>query len=126
LPEHHAIEQFFKKMPAAMPLYEAAAGKIFSLGEVSATIGKSQISFRSGRNFAWIWLPIRVIKGRPAVYIVLSFGLDHPIDHPRIVSAVKPYPNRWTHHVIIEKITDLDQEILDWLQQAYAFARNKQ
>ncbi len=51
-----------------------------------------------------------------------TFGLGHRIQSPRIVESVEPYPNRWTHHVIIQSHSDIDEEIMDWLNQAYLFA----
>lgn len=116
------IEALFSTSPSALPLYQAATEKILALPDVAVKIGKSQVSFRSRRSFAWIWLPIRKVKGRPETYIVLSFGLDHQIVSPRIVSAVEPYPNRWTHHVIITASSDLDDEVMSWLTQAHKFA----
>jgi len=56
--------------------------------------------------------------------VVLSFGLDHQIISPRIIEAVETYPNRWTHHLIIEKTSDIDEEVMCWLQQAYMFAQS--
>ena len=39
--------------------------------------------------------------------------------------AVEPYPNRWTHHVVVSRLEELDEELMDWLREAYDFAQNK-
>ena len=81
-------------------------------------IQKTQIAWVAGHPFAFVWLPIRQVKGRPAVYIVVSFCLRRLIDSPRIVEAVEPRPNRWTHHVIVQSPQEIDGELLDWIQEA--------
>jgi hypothetical protein len=121
---NNAVVQFFSKMPAALTLYEAAEKKILAMPNVQLEVKRSQISFRSRRVFAWIWLPIRRIKNRPEIYIIMTFGLDHQIISPRIIEAIEPYPNRWTHHLIIEKTSDIDEEVMCWLQQTYMFAQS--
>ncbi len=48
-----------------------------------------------------------------------------PVETPWIFQAVEPYPNRWTHHVIIQSAEEIDEELMGWVQAAYAFAQNK-
>ena len=116
------IVDFFRNAPGALPLFEEAAKMIASLGESRVEAAKTQISFGNRYRFAWIWLPIRKMKGRPELYIVLSFGLDHAVRSPRIAEVVQPRTGRFTHHMIIEKTSDLDEELRSWLVMAYAFS----
>ena len=44
---------------------------------------------------------------------------------PRIWQAVEPYPNRWTHHVLVSDESQLDGELLGWVKEAAAFAAVK-
>lgn len=39
--------------------------------------------------------------------------------------SVEAYPNRWTHHVLVEQESDIDQELLSWIAEADTFALNK-
>lgn len=72
------------------------------------------------------WLPIRDgIKGRPEEYLVVSFGLDHEIRHSRLIETVEPYPGRWTHHTIVSKETELDEELMGWISEAHEWMVNK-
>ncbi|NTW70955.1 MAG: A/G-specific adenine glycosylase [Eubacteriaceae bacterium] len=116
---------FFSKKPLIFPVYEAIREKISQLPGVNSKVQKTQITFTAENAFAWVWLPIRKLRDRPENYLILTFGLDHQVVHPRIVQAVEPYPNRWTHHVIIENVTEIDEEIMSWIIQAYHFARGK-
>lgn len=114
---------FFEKMPGALPLYEAFAGKLHArFSGVTVRVQKTQITFSNKYNFACVSLPVRKIKGRPDVYIIVSFGLDHQVKDPRIAQAVQPYPNRWTHHVVVGSESQIDDRLMDWIGQAYVFS----
>ncbi len=118
---------FFEKMPGALPLYEAFASRVLSeAGCSSVRVQKTQISFANSHNFAFVsLLPVRRAKDRPAVYITVTFGLDHQVDSPRIDAASQPYPNRWTHHVLISGPEQIDDELMGWVKEAAAFSSQK-
>jgi len=59
------------------------------------------------------------------VFILLSFGLDRGLNSPRIAVRLEPYPRRRTHHMVIARPEELDEEVLGWLQEAHAFAQIK-
>jgi hypothetical protein len=117
---------FFDKVPQALPLYEVLAEKVLAeYPDVQIKIQKSQISFSNKHQFAFVWLPIRRMKNRPDVYIIVSFGLSHRLDSPRIVEATEPYPNRWINHLIIQDSSEVDTELMNWIKEAYNFAVKK-
>lgn len=120
-PTINEIEAFFAADPAVMTLYQALEPLIYALGDVRRKVHKTQISFSSGKGFACVWLPIHKVKGRPEHYLVLSFTQPQQIVSPRIVEAVEPYPGRWMHHLLLSTPEDLDEELLDWLREAYNF-----
>ena len=115
---------FFDAMPGALPLYEALRNRLLAqCPDTALKVQKSQITFRARYGFAFVSL--RRMKGCPEVFLILSFGLSHRLDSPRIAVAVEPYPNRWTHHVILSEVGHLDSELMDWLQEAHDFALTK-
>ena len=115
---------FFEKMPQALPIYEAFTKRLLKeLGPVQVKVQKSQIAFSNRYQFAFIWHPSRRFRGRKGVYMVVTFGVSHRIEDSRIEAATEPYPNRWTHHVPVATPAELDGELLDWLEQAYAFGQ---
>lgn len=68
---------FFAKMPQALPLYKMFAEKVLAVyPDVRIKIHKSQISFSNKYQFAFVWLPIRRMKNRPDIYIIVSFIRD--------------------------------------------------
>ena len=112
---------FFDTHPQAFPLYKALAEKMaVAFPQAAVKVSKTQITFTQRHGFAFVSL--RRVKGCPPVFIIVSFGLSHRVEHPRIFVAVEPYPNRWTHHVIISRVEEIDDTLMDWLTQAHDFA----
>lgn len=56
---------------------------------------------------------------------MVTFGLEHRVDSSRIAMAIEPYPNRWIHHLLLSEPSQIDTELLDWLQKAYWFSEQK-
>ena len=53
---------------------------------------------------------------------MVTFGLEHRVDSSRIAVAIEPYPNRWTHHVIVQSADEIDDKLMGWIREAYEFA----
>lgn len=118
---------FFDGHLDALPLYEALVARIEAeIGEVRIKVQKSQISFYQKHLFACVsFLRVRRKKDCPESYIVVTFGLSHRVMSPRIDVATEPYPNRWTHHLLISQPEEIDEELMAWLKEAAEFARQK-
>lgn len=109
---------FFSKAPRALMLYERLEGEILSRFPcTTVTVQKSQIAFDNGRRFAFASL-----RGKR---LVVTFGLGHRVDSPRIAQATEPYPGRWTHHVVVADDAELNDELFQWIALAYDFAARK-
>jgi hypothetical protein len=118
------VENFFNNQAKQISLFLKVEQMIRSIGEVTVEVKKSQISFGTKVKFAWVWLP-RKWDSRPKNSIVLTFGVARHIENKQIVQAVEPYPGRWTHHIIIQDKTDLNNNVYKWLHEAYAFSLNR-
>ena len=55
----------------------------------------------------------------------MTFGLFRWVEDPRIAVAVEPYPNRWTHHVVLSDPAQVDSQLMAWLEEAYNCAMSK-
>ncbi|MDL2234354.1 DUF5655 domain-containing protein [Ruminococcaceae bacterium OttesenSCG-928-L11] len=120
------ILRYFEANQEAYPLYKALEQAILTqLSPVERKVSKTQISFSCGKIFAMASLPVRRAKGWPKICILASFGLEHRVDHPRIAVAVEPYPNRWTHHVVIAQPEDVDDALMAWIREAHSFSMTK-
>ena len=108
-------------------MYEILEDRILAdIRDVNIKVQKSQITFANRHNFAFVsFLPIRKAKERPKVYITVTFGLSYKKESPRIDVATEPYPNRWTHHVLVSSIDEIDDELLSWIKEASDFSAIK-
>ena len=117
---------FFDSKPDALPLYEAFREAV--LGKVSDArieVKKTQISFFDRRMFAAVsFAPVRKAKDRPKPFLTITYGLSYRKESDRIDVAVEAYPNRWTHHVMIGSVEEVDEELLSWIVEAAEFAKN--
>ena len=68
---------------------------------------------------------MRKKKDCPEAYIVVTFGLGHKVESPRIDVATEPYPGRWTHHVLIGGPEEVDDELMAWVREAAEFSAAK-
>ena len=111
----------------ALPLYEKLEEEILrQIDDVRIKTQKSQISFYRKHLFACVsFARVRKKKDCPAQYIVVTFGLDHKVESPRIDIATEPYPNRWTHHLLLSRPEEIDEVLIGWFREAAAFAAAK-
>ena len=118
---------FFEGHQEALPLYEKFEERVLSeISGVRIRVQKTQISFSNRYMFACVsFAKLRKAKERPAVYIVVTFGLDHREDSPRIDVATGAYPGRWTHHVMISELSEIDEELMGWVREAGVFSSRK-
>ena len=118
---------FFNDHVDALPLYERLEGLILEqIPDVKIKVSKTQISFSNKRGFAFVsFNPCRKAKERPNVWITVTFGLSYRKDSPRIDVATEPYPNRWTHHIMVGSEEEIDDELMSWLREAAEFSASK-
>ena len=127
-PDHYASDVlfFFDGKPLELALYEALFRHLeMEFSEASVRVQKSQISFYGRHLFAAASLPVRRKKSWPEHCIVLTIGLSHRLDSPRVAVATEPYPGRWTHHILLSDETQVDGELLGWLRESWEFAESK-
>lgn len=118
---------FFDKHMDALPLYEVFEQRVMNeIESVRIKVQKSQISFYNRHLFTCVsFARIRKKKDCPSPYIVVTIGLDRKLQSQRIEIATEPYPNRWTHHLLLSNIQEVDDELLSWIKEAAAFSDSK-
>ena len=117
---------FFDGHPEELALYQALFLRMEErFPQARVKVQKSQISFYGRHLFAAASLPVRRKKGWPENCLMVTFGLMRKVDSPCIAVAVEPYPNRWTHHVLVTREEELDEELLGWLEEAWRFSQEK-
>ncbi len=121
------ILSFFGQHMDALPLYEKLEGLILArVPDVRIKVARTQITFANKRGFAFVsFNPCRKAAQRPDVWMTVTFGLGYRKESPRIDAATEPYPGRWTHHVMVGNLDEIDGELLDWIAEAAAFSAGK-
>ncbi|WP_307433237.1 DUF5655 domain-containing protein [Pseudarthrobacter defluvii] len=112
-----AVDRYFDGALAARGLYEAAERMAAGLGPHEIRVGRSQISFRRRRGFAYLWRPGLYVKS--SIPLVLSLALPRNLDSPRFKQIVHPSPGTWMHHLELTDGNQLDAEVQDWMREAY-------
>ena len=118
---------FFGEHMDALPIYERLEDAILTrIPDVKIKVAKTQITFANKRGFAFVsFNPCRRAKDRPAVRMTVTFGLGCRKESPRIDVATEPFPGRWTHHVMVGSVDEIDEELLGWIQEAADIATAK-
>ena len=121
------ILYFFSEHMDALPLYQRLEALILEqIPDVRIKVSKTQIGFFNKRGFAFVsFNPCRRAKDRPETWVTVTFGLAFRVDDPRIDVATEPYPNRWTHHVTVSRVEDMDGQLLGWIREAAVFSASK-
>ncbi|MBN1661408.1 MAG: hypothetical protein JXA93_23655 [Anaerolineae bacterium] len=81
-------------------------------------VSKSQIAFRRRRSFAWVWRPGQYLKGEVAP-LVLTLSLPQRDASPRWKEVVEPAPGKFTHHLELYDVVDVDDQVRRWLRYAW-------
>ena len=93
---------------------------------VNRRVQKTQITFYNRHVFACVsFARVKKKAELPEGYLVITIGLPAPLESPRIAVKTEPYPNRWTHHIVISRPEELDGELTDWIRASYDFAEAK-
>lgn len=111
-------EQFFAEAEGRR-IYRTLAKRVLALGDdVETRVSKSQVAFRAGGSgFAYAWRPGMYVTSD--VPVVASFVLDRELHAPRIKEVAHPLKNRWMHHVELRAVTDVDDELTGWIDEAH-------
>lgn len=118
---------FFDKHQAAFSLYEVFADKIeLRFPDTKMKVQKSQITFSNRHIYACVsFLRVKKKAELPDDYFVLTLGLPYPLESGRVAVKTEPYLGRWTTHILISSISDLNEELFEWVAQAYELSEKK-
>ncbi len=119
---------FFEGHQDALDLFETFEEFLYNTFPViRKRVQKTQISYSNRFIFACIsFARVKRKAELPNGYLVLTIGLPAPLNSDRIAQKTEPYPGRWTHHIVISKPEELDEELTFWVREAYLFAETKQ
>ena len=118
---------FFNEHPVALDLYRAFEELLYNtFPNVNKRVQKTQITFFNRHVFACVsFARVKRKAELPEGYMVITLGLPAPLESDRVAVKSEPYPGRWTHHIVVSRPEELDEELISWIGEAYAFADAK-
>lgn len=118
---------FFEPHREVYPLYEAFVKMLSErFPQTAIKVQKTQITFSNRHVYACVsFLRVKKKAELPDRYFVLTLGLPYPLQSERVAAKTEPYPGRWTTHIVISEMSELDEELFEWVGQAYAFSEKK-
>jgi hypothetical protein len=114
------IERFFDEHPVGLSVHDRVVPLLDSFGPYDVRVTRSQVAFRRRSGFAYLWLPRRYL--RRGSDVVLSVALDRKVASPRWKEVAHPAAGTWMHHLELNAVEDIDDEVADWLAEAYRAA----
>ena len=115
--EDQAPERFFDGDRTGLAIFRAVEAAVAGLGPAEVRTGRSQVSFRRRRGFAYVWRPSRYLR-RVTVPAVLSIALPRKVPSTRFKQVVNPSPGVWMHHLELRAPVEVDAEVVGWLREA--------
>ena len=118
---------FFNEHPKALLIYEHLEETIYDrFPVVNKRVQKTQIGFSNRHLFACVsFARVKRKAELPDPFLVVTLGLPDPLESERVAVQSEPYPGRWTTHIVVGSIEEIDAELLTWIRQAYDFAESK-
>lgn len=119
--------QFFAGHSSAVPIYRTFEQELLKrFPDISVKVQKTQISFSGGSIFACVsFLRVKKKRELPDPYLVITLRLSYPLESHRVAVKTEPYPGRWTTHIVVGSADELDEELFQWVKQAYDFSVRK-
>jgi hypothetical protein len=115
------LEALFPSGSPGRGVVDPVLAVLEGLDGVRVRVGRSQVTIRAHRAFAFLWAPARHLRSE--VPAVLSLALPAPVGSPRFEQVVHPAPRVWVHHLELHGPGDVDAEVRRWLTSAYEHAR---
>lgn len=126
-PAYSQAIAFFDGKPRAFGLFESLAELL--RGEYPATeiqVKKTQISFVDRHIYACASMMRAKRKSElPDEYVVVTFSAPESICSERVAQQVMIRPGRWTVHIVVGDPSELDDELLGWVDVSHALATGR-
>ena len=115
---------FFNEHPTALTLFAALEERLFDcFPEAQKRVQNTQITYFRRRVFCCVsFARVKRKAELPETWLTLTLGLPYALDSARVAVRTEVYPGRWTTHFVLGEEKELDEELLGWLDEAYAFS----
>jgi hypothetical protein len=106
---------FVDKAPEMKVTYDRLLTELRKFGTVKEAAKQTSIHLEKNSGFAGV-------HPRKS-YFNLEFRTDYKIDDPRIIKYQQLSARRFEHTVKLEKVGDVDEQLLKWLKDAYELSK---
>src|ERR1041385_896260 len=111
-----SVEHLFEgKAPELRVTFDHLVSELRKIGEIKVSPKQTSIHLEKNSGFAGV-------HPRKA-YFNLEFRTDYKIDDPRITRIQQLSARRFEHTVKLEKESDVDDQLLKWLKDAYDLSK---
>jgi len=108
------VNHFEGKQPIVRQIYDRLLEALRQFGEVREAPKQTSIHLDNASGFAGVYTR--------KDYILLHFRTDYPIDDSRITKREQLSARRFMHTVKLTQPSDIDAQLLKWLEDAYKLA----
>jgi hypothetical protein len=102
---------FAGRPPVQRSIYEAVHGYVATLGPVYADLVGVGVFLKRTRTLA----EVRPMASAVALYLTLP----RRVEHPRITRRMRASADRTVNVVRLHAVSDVDDQVRDWLTEAY-------
>lgn len=112
----NSVDLLFEGKPVELrATYDHLIRRLHEFGQLKVAPKQTSIHLEKHSGFAGV---------HPRKYYFnVEFRTDYTIDHPRITRMQQLSAHRFEHTVKLEKISDVDEQLLKWLRDAYELSR---
>ena len=115
------LQDILGRRPEAQAIHDAVCAAIARIGPAETRLSKSQVGFYRRHPFAATWIPEQTIEAARAP-LVLSVYLKRRDNSERWKQVVEPSGGRFTHHLELRHVADVDDFVERCLAEAWAAA----
>lgn len=115
------LDEYFSGWEQSRQIFDALGRLIAGIGPSEIRVTRSQVAFRRRKAFAWAWIPAMYLRGNLAP-LVLTVALRRRDPSDRWKQVVEPAAGRYTHHLELRSVDDMDDQVRDWLREAWGEA----
>ena len=114
---------FFHGNHEKVALYAHFIGRLSHLGSLKIKQRKSNsiLVLCNKKNFGYI-IDSDSDENIMTKGFTIVFSLRRMIDSPCILRVTQPYPNRWSHHVVIDSKDAINDKLIEWIEESYYHA----
>ena len=111
------VAEFFVGHPLGTAVFDRVWPVVAAWSDTTVRVSRSQVALRRRRGFCWLWLPGTYLA-HPGAEVVLSVALGRLDGSLRWKEVAHPAAAHWVHHLEINNVSDVDDEVAAWLREA--------